>query len=159
MIGELMAKQLIVVKADTSQAKAAIKDLSATEQKAAKERLEAQERDIAMRERSQKSFAMWAAAATAGWALVSSSVKKYEDHLVSLGSRGEAELKRLRDTTGTLTQAQDSLQISIAKVAMAAAPAARALADMADELSRLVTGAASLLDQIPGGSALPTAGK
>lgn len=157
MIGELQSKYLITVKADTAQAKAAIKDLSATEQKAARERVEAQERHNASLERSNQKFALYAAGAAAGYAIITSSVKKYEQHLVSLGSKGEAELKRLRDTTGTLTKAQDNLQIAIAKVALEAAPAAKALADMANALALIVGGIGAVVEKakdLPGAGAV-----
>lgn len=156
MITDLVSKQLIVVKADTSQAKAAIKELSAVEQKAAKDRVEAQEKQNATMERNAQKFALYVAGAAAGWSLLSSGLKKYEERLVSMGSKGESELKRLRDMTGGLSQAQDNLQVAIGKVALAAAPAAKALGDMANELANIVGGVASLIDQIPGGGAIGT---
>jgi hypothetical protein len=154
MIGDLISKQLIVVKADTSQAKAEIKALSAVEQKAAKDRVEAQEKHNAAMERNAQKFALYVAGAAAGWSLLSSGLKKYEERLVSMGSKGESELKRLRDMTGGLSQAQDNLQVAIGKVALAAAPAAKALGDMANELANIVGGVSSLLNQIPGGGML-----
>jgi hypothetical protein len=156
MIGDLISKQLIVVKADTSQAKAEIRGLSAVEQKAARDRVEAQEKHNAMLERGAQRFALYAAGAAAGWSIISSSVKKYENHLVSLGSKGEAELTKLRDVTGGLSKAQDNLQIAIAKVALEAAPAAKSLGDMANELANIVGGIGMVIAKakempLPGG--------
>lgn len=135
MIGDIAAKALIVVKADTSQAKAAIKDLSATEQKAAKERVEAQEKANAAYERSTQKFALYAAGGVAAFSILSSSLKKYEEHLKKLGPSGEAELKRINDATGSLTKSQDSLQISLGRVAAAAVPVIAQMASMADALA------------------------
>jgi hypothetical protein len=155
-ITEIVSKQLAVLKADASQFKAEMKSAGAVEQKVMKDRLDGMEREIQTRERAGQKFGLYVAAAAAGWGILSSSVKKYEERLVSMGKSGESELKKLRDTTGELSRAQDNLQISIAKVAMAAAPAARALGDMANELANIVGGVASLLDSIPGGGAVGT---
>ena len=154
-VGEIFAKGLVVIKGDTSHARAEIAKLSAEEQKAAKARIKAQEEHNANLERTNQRFQLYAAGAIAGYALISASVKKYESHLVSLGTKGEAELKRLRDTTGMLTKAQDNLQHSIAKLALEAAPAARALADMANQLSAIVGGVAAVVAEarkLPGAS-------
>lgn len=163
MIGEIMSKQLIVVKADTSQAKAAIKELSAEEQKAAKARVEAQERHNAAMERSNQKFSLYAAGAAAGYAIISSSVKKYEEHLVSLGAKGETELKRLRDMTGGLTKAQSELQFAIARLALEAAPAAKVLGEMALELASILNSVGGIVrwaKDLPGAGVVGTvAGK
>jgi hypothetical protein len=155
VIGEILGKALVVVKGDTSHARAEIAKLSAAEQAAAKARIKAQEESNAALERGNQKFGLYVAAAAAGWAVVSSSVKKYEEHLKSLGKSGEDELLRLQNVTGSLSKAQDNLQIAIGKVAMAAEPAALALAAMANELARIVGGVGDLLnkakDLLPGG--------
>lgn len=153
MIGEVLGKALVVVKGDTSHARAEIAKLSAEEQKAAKARIKAQEESNAALERGQQKFMLVAAGMAAGWAIVSSSVKKYEEHLESMGVTGERELQRLNAVTGDLTKAQNQLQIAIAKVAIEAAPAALELAKMATELANIVGGAAALIraaKDIPG---------
>lgn len=157
---ELIGKALIVVKADTKQAIAEIKLLSDTEQKAAKTRIDAMKSSDEAMERSSQKFGLAAAAMGAGWAIVSSSVKKYEEHLKSLGESGEEELGRLNQLTGGLAKAQDSLQIAIAKVALAAAPAAELLGKMAGHLGAIVGLASNMLTMprisFPGGGSLPS---
>lgn len=145
MIGEILGKALVVVKGDTSHARAEIAKLSAEEQKAAKARIKAQEESNAAFERGQQRFALNAAGAAAGWALLAKGAKTYEEHLVSMGSAGEAELKKLRSATGALSDSQKNLEIAIGKLVVAAEPAARALAAMANELANIVTGIGNVI--------------
>ena len=154
-VSGVLGKALVVVKGDTKHARDEIAKLSAAEQAAARARVKAQEESNAALERSNQKFGLYVAGAAAGWAVISSSVKKYEEHLKSLGANGVDELDRLQNVTGRLSKAQDNLQIAIGKVAMAAEPAALALADMANALARIVGGVGDLLqkvrDQLPGG--------
>lgn len=154
-IGEIFAKGVVVIKGDTSHARAEISKLSAEEQKAAKARIKAQEEHNAALERSNQRFQLYVAGAVAGWAIVSKSLKTYEDHLKSLGASGESELKRLQDASRNLDGAQRNLEIAIGKVAAAAVPAANALADMANELANIVSGIGGV---VRAASNLPGAG-
>lgn len=153
---ELLGKAIISVKADTAQARAEIAKLSAEEQKAAKARVKASEEANAAMERSAQKYALWAAAGVAAFAIASASVKKYEEHLKSLGSGGEAELRKIQNASETLSNAQEELQFAIARVALAAAPAAEALGAMATEIANIVDGIGNLANKVtgmvPGGS-------
>lgn len=162
MIGDILGKALVVVKGDTSHARAEIEKLSATEQKAAKERIKAQEETNAAYERGQQKFALAAAGVAAGWAIASAGTKKYEEHLKSLGSAGAAEMKKLTDAQAQLNQAQDTLLIAVGKLAVAAAPAATELAKMADALVGIVNGIGAVVSRaadLPGGSLISAGAK
>lgn len=156
MIGEILGKALLVVKADTSQAKAEIKELSREEQKAAKERLKAQEEVNEGWDRALKKHALVVAGVSAGVAIAIASVKKYQEHLREMGDTGSSEFERVQRASEAATKAQDNLMIAIGRLAAEAAPAVEALAAMAleignivDGVGRLIRGATSL---IPGGS-------
>ena len=153
---ELLGKAIISVKADTAQARAEIAKLSVEEQKAAKARVKAQEEANATMERSAQKYALWATASVAAFAIAGASVKKYEEHLKSLGSGGEAELRKIQTASETLSNAQNELQFAIARVALAAAPAAEALGAMATEIANIVDGIGGVINKvsglIPGGS-------
>jgi hypothetical protein len=155
VIGELLGKALIVVKADTKQAREEIAKLSAAEQAAAKERIAAQDKVNASYERGTQKWGLYAAAGAAAFGILSSSVDKYREHLKKLGDSGADDLDRLNRMTGSLSKAQDNLQIAIGKVAMAAEPAALALAEMANQLARIVGGVGDVLNKVkenlPGG--------
>lgn len=147
MIGEILGKALIKIKGDTKHARDEIAKLSATEQAAAKARVKAQEEANASLERGQQRFALYAAGAAAGWAVVSSSIQKYRKHLEELGPAGAAELKKIDDASKALTGAQDKLQIAIAKVALEAAPAAIELAKMAESIAGIVNGIGQVIEK------------
>jgi hypothetical protein len=151
MIGEILGKALIKIKGDTKHARDEIAKLSATEQAAAKARVKAQEDANAALERGQQRFGLYVAAAAAGWAVVSSSIQKYRKHLEELGPAGAAEMKKIDDASKALTGAQDKLQISIAKLALLAAPAAVELANMAAALGGIVDGIRRVVNAVPGG--------
>lgn len=158
-VGEIFAKGLVVIKGDTSHARAEVAKLSLEEQKAAKARIKAQEEHNAALERSNQRFQLYAAGAVAGWVLISKSVKTYEEHLKSLGASGESELKRIKGASDALTGAQKNLEIAIAKVALEAAPAAKALGSMAQEMANLVGGVAAFIAKVkempvPGGGSV-----
>jgi hypothetical protein len=147
-ITEIVSKQLAVLKADASQFKAEMKSAGAVEQKVMKDRLDGMEREIQTRERAGQKFGLYVAAAAAGWTIISKSVKTYEEHLKSMGSSGEAELKRLQGATGALTGSQKNLEIAIGKVASAGAGAAHALAQMVNELANIVSGVGGVVGAV-----------
>jgi hypothetical protein len=153
MIGEILGKALISVKADTSQAKAAIKDLSATEQKAAKERVEAQEKVNNAWDASLKKHALVVAGVSAGIAIAIASVKKYQEHLKEMGDTGSEEYHRIQRAGEAVTKAQDNLQIALGRVFVAALPVVEAFAQMAQELANIAGGVGRVVQaatNIPG---------
>lgn len=155
MIGDIISRQAVVLKADASQFKAEMKSAGAVEQKVMKDRLDGMEKQNTALDTAGKKLGLYAAAGAAAYALISSSVKKYEEHLKSLGASGEAELKRIHDMTGRLTKAQDSLQIALAKVFLAAEPLVTEFATMAQELANVAGGIARVVAEarnfVPGG--------
>lgn len=150
MIGSILGKALISVKADTSQAKAAIKDLSATEQKAARERIEAQEQVNNAWDSSLKRHAVMMAGITAGIAVGVSSLKKYEQHLKDIGNTGDGQLRRIQQATESVNRAQDTLQLALGKIVVAALPVVEAFAQMAQELGNIAGGIAAIVDLASG---------
>lgn len=140
MISEILGKALIVVKADTSQAKAAIKDLKGVEKEAAEERVKAQEKVNTAWDNALKKHALVVAGVSAGIGIAISSVKKYEEHLKALGDTGSGELVKIQRASEAAAKAQDNLQIALGRIVVAALPVVEALAGMAQELANIADG-------------------
>lgn len=156
-IGEILSKQVAVLKMDASQFKAEAKSAGAVEQAVMKERLAGLEKQNAALERTTQRFQLYAAAGAAAWSLLSTSVQKYEEHLKKMGTAGEAELAKLQRVTGTAAKAQENLQFAIARLAIEAEPAVKALASMADSLAKIVSGIGAVVEkakQLPGAGAI-----
>ncbi len=134
---DTVVKNIIVVKADTSQAKLAIKDLAGEEKKAAKDRLEQIERENLAIEGQIKSWAKFAAGvgATVGaFKLLAHAADAAVESAKKSGTAGEGAVKAWTDATTRWKTAIDQIMVSFGQLAIKLAPlvdlAAKLLADI-----------------------------
>ena len=79
MIGEVLGKALVVVKGDTSHARAEIAKLSAEEQKAAKARIKAQEDVNSAIDKGIQQYSLYGAAAATAFQIAKKGYDDYRD--------------------------------------------------------------------------------
>lgn len=154
MINEILGKALIVVKMDASQAKAEAQSLKGVEKAAAEERIKAQDAVNASWDRSLKQHALMVAGVSAGIAIAIASVKKYQEHLKEIGNTGGEEFARIQRASEAATKAQESLQIALGRIVVAALPVVEAFAQMAQELGNIAGGISRIVQmagQLGGG--------
>ncbi len=120
-----VVKQLILVKADTSQAKSAVKDLAGEEKRAAKERLEDLERQNNKLELATKGwvrFAAGVAGAIGAYKLLSKAADAAVESAKKSGTAGEGAVKAWTDATATWKTTVDRLMVSLGQIAIKLAP-------------------------------------
>lgn len=113
MIGEVVAKALLVVKGDTSHAKAAIKDLSKEEQKAAEARIKATEDATAAWERSTAKIGLAVAGIAAAVGIARAGFEAYTHHADLMANKGGANLERLKAASGGLRTETQLLETAV----------------------------------------------
>ncbi len=138
--------KLILVKADTSQAKAAVKELAGEEKKAAKARLDAIEQQNQKLELATKSWIKFAAgvgAAIGAFKLASKAAQAAMEDAKRSGTAGEGAAKAWQDATKKWEGAVNQLMVSFGKLVIQLAP----LIDQMAELVGLLAQAVDILNR------------
>ena len=134
-------KQLILVKADTSQAKQAIKELSGEEKKAAKERLDDIERQNSKLENSVRSWtkvAAGVAGAVAAYKLMSKAAEAAIEDAKRSGTAGEGAAKAWTDATKKWDAAVNQLMVSFGKLVIELAPLVDLMAELVSQIAHAI---------------------
>ncbi len=141
-----VVKQLILVKADTSQAKAEIRSLSGEEKKAAKERLDDIERQNAKLESSVKGWTKVAAGVTGAvvaFKFASKAAQAAMEDARRAGTAGQGAAKEWQEATAKWKGSVDQLMVSFGKLVFELAP----LIDSMAELVGLIAQAVELMSR------------
>ncbi len=141
-----VVKQLILVKADTSQAKQAIKELSGEEKKAAKERLDDIERQNSKLESSVKGWTKVAAGVTGAvvaFKFASKAAQAAMEDAKRAGTAGQGAAKEWQEATAKWKGSVDQLMVSFGKLVLEMAP----LIDSMAELVGLIAQAVELMSR------------
>ncbi len=134
-------KQLILVKADTSQAKQAIKELSGEEKKAAKERLDDIERQNSKLESSVRSWtkvAAGVAGAVAAYKLMSKAAEAAIEDAKRSGTAGEGAAKAWTDATKKWDAAVNQLMVSFGNLVIKLSPLVDLMAELVNQIALAV---------------------